>query len=77
MLFFLWFSNVFLTFRSSSTVCVLGAVRHIHTCAASRGPLPPERVVRWNGTPPLASGRVRSARIRPREVGFPLVFKGF
>ena len=73
----LWFSNVFLPFRSSSFVCVLGAERRTSTCAANRGPQPSGRVVPWNGPPPRASGTERSARIRPRKVDFPLVFKGF
>ena len=76
-LFPLWFSNVFLMFRSSCSVRVLGADRRSRTCAASRGPMPSWRVVPWDGTPLRAPGMGRGARIRPGEVDFPLVFKGF
>ena len=77
MLVFLCFLNVFLTFRCSSFVCVLGSDRRTRTCAASKGPLPPWRVVPWNGPPPRSSWTARSARVRPRTVDFPLVFLGF
>ena len=76
-LFPLWFSDVFLMFRSSCSVRVLGADRRSRTCAASRGPLPSWHVVPWNGPPPHAPGMARSGRIRSREVDFPFVFKGF
>ena len=66
----------FLTIHSSSSVRVLGGDRHARTCAASRGPPPSGRVVPWNGPPPRAPGMARGARIRPRKVDFPLVFKG-
>ena len=62
-LFALWFSNVFLTFRSSSVVRVLGAERRTSTCAARRGPRPSGRVVPWNGPPPHMPGVARGARI--------------
>ena len=76
-LFPLWFSNVFLPFRSSIFVRVLGAERRTSTCAASRGPWPSGRVVPWNGPPPHMPGVARGAWIPPRKVDFPLVFKGF
>ena len=77
MLVFLGVTHVFLAFRCSSSVCVLAADRRTRTCAASKGPLHPWRVVPWNGPPPHAPGMARSGRIRSREVDFPLVFKGF
>ena len=73
----LWFSNVFLPFRTSSFVRVLGAERRTSTCAASRGPWPSGRVVPWNGPLPRMPGVAHGARIRPLKVDFPLVFKGF
>ena len=76
-LFPLWFSNVFLMFRSSCSVRVLGADRRSRSCAASRGPMPSWWVVPWDGTPLHAPGMGRGARIRSREADFPLVLKVF
>ena len=61
-LFALWFSKVFLPFRSSSVVRVLGAERRTSTCAASRGPRPSGRVVPWGGSPPHMPGVAPGAR---------------
>ena len=76
-LFPLWVSIVFLPFRSSSFVRVLGDERRTSTCAASRGPWPSGRAVPWNGPPPHMPGVARGAWIPPRKVDFPLVFQRF
>ena len=73
-LFPLWFSNVFQAVCCIGAARVHGADRRTRTCAASRGPLPSGRGAPWNGPPPRAPGMARSARIRPRDLHFPLVF---
>ena len=76
-LFPLWFPNVFQAVCCIGAARVHGADRRTRTCAASRGPLPSGRGAPWNAPPPRAPGMARSARIRPRNLHFPLFFKGF
>jgi len=75
--FALWVSNVFQPFPSIGAARVHGADRRTRTCVASRGPLPSGRGAPWNGSPPRPPGTARGARIRPRDLDFPLVLKGF
>ena len=76
-LFPLWFSKVFLPISSIRPARVHGADRRTRTCVASRGPLPSGRGAPWNGSPPRPPGTARGARIHPRNLDFPLGFKGF
>ena len=71
----LWFSNVFGAICCIGAARVRGAGRRTRTRAAGRGPLPAGRGAPWNGSPPRAPGVPRGARIRPRDLHFPLVFK--